>query len=227
MIKVDKHLLTCACADCLAMFPSDRFEPVWAAAEPDGPARRALGTIPLGAPNAPVEVVLFVDAAGRLATDWPGFPGTAGARVELTERGPGQAPMVTGTRDPILGALAPGIPLRRRVAARMNARSMVEHGLAPLDSADFVTCGVHGEALSALTCAHIAQASAPLEVVVVYSPDGDFPDIFCAPCLEDVARGALDLTVTVCSRCQQLNAYRHEVTATTWYGQRPDTASAR
>lgn len=217
MIKVHKHPLVCDCGDCASMFPPGRFEAVWVAPEPAGAARRAVGRVPIGHPRPALEVGLWV-ADGRLAADWPGFPGTVGAHVELAERAPGEAPLVVATRDPILSALAPPVPLRRALVDRFNARSMVDHGLAPEDSADFVACARHGHGIGALSCACIIEAAAPREAALVYGLDGDYPDLFCMSCLTLYAGGDVDVCRTVCSRCQQERAYFHHIAATTWYG---------
>jgi len=218
VIKLHKHLLVCDCAECREMFPHDRSDAVWAALDPGDGARRVLGRIPIGAASAPLEFVLWVTPDDRLATDWPGFPGTRGAAVTVDAAGPGQTPVITATRDPALGALVDAIPLRRALAERFNARCMIEYGLAPEDTADLVACPRHGSGIGALACRCVADAAEPLDVTVMYGLDGDYPDVFCASCLARFAGGEVDVCVTVCSRCQQLNLYRHRVVATSYYG---------
>ncbi len=222
MIKVHKHRLTCDCPACLDTFPPDRFEAVWNVPKPEVEgARPVRGPVPIGAARPAMLFGLWVDADQRLLHDWPGFAGTAGARVELQDR-PGAPAVVVGTRDPLLAALAEPVPLRRTFAERVGARCMVEFGVTRDDVADYLACDVHGEGLPALTCAHLADPAAPpAEAVVVYGLDGDFPDAFCPPCLERFAAGDVSVCQTVCSRCQQANVYRHRVTATTWYGAKP------
>lgn len=222
MIKVHKHRLTCGCDDCQAMFPAGRFEPAWATPEPTaegGAARRlerVIGRVPLGDPGATWTFVVWVDQDQRLVNDWPGFPGTAGARVEL-DRTSHDGPIITGTRDPALAALAAPVPLRRLAAERINARCMVEYGLAPREVGDLVACPEHGEGAAALACAHVIDGP-PSEAVVVYGLDGDYPDLFCPACLERYALGEVDVAKVVCSRCQQRHLYRHHLVARTWYG---------
>lgn len=217
MIKVHKHRLVCRCDDCSAMFAADRFEPTWTMAEPaTEPRERVLGKVPLGSAEATWTFVAWVDGDQRLCADWPGFPGTRGARVELAATGEGDR-VITGTRDPALMALAEPIPLRRLAAERVNARCMVEHGLAPPDVADFIECGRHGRGIAALACDHVVNDSR-VDAIVVYGVDGDYPDLFCEPCLQRYSRGEVQLANTVCSGCQQEHLYRHRLVTRTWYG---------
>jgi hypothetical protein len=207
------------------MFPPDRFEAAWTLPEPDpGHAKegrrfeRALGRVPLGDPKATWTFIVWVDEERRLAADWPGFPGTAGARVELAESREGW--VITRTPDPALAALADPIPLRRLAIERLNARCMVEYGLAPDAIADFIPCARHGFGIPALACAHVIDGPST-DATVVYGLDGDYPDLFCAPCLARYASGEVELALTVCSRCQQAHLYRHRLVARTWYGAAP------
>ncbi|PKN55938.1 MAG: hypothetical protein CVU56_18720 [Deltaproteobacteria bacterium HGW-Deltaproteobacteria-14] len=218
MIKLHKHLLVCDCEHCREMFPHDRHDAVWAAADPGGGARRAIGRVPIGADEAPLEFVLWVTADDRLAVDWPGFPGTRGAAVTLSGTAPDGAPVIVATRDPALGALSGEIPLRRALAERFTARCMEEYGLAPEGTADLVACERHGSGVAAMACRCVVESPEALDVTVLYGLDGDYPDVFCEACLARFARGEVDVCVTVCSRCQQLNIYRHRVIATSWYG---------
>ncbi len=215
MIKVDRHLIVCDCADCTAMFPPDRFEATWVYPQPSPEARRATGRLPIGHPKARPAAIVWVDADDRLATDWPGFPGTIGAKVELTGRGPGLA--VVGTSDPALAALADPVPLRRKAIERLNQRCMVEYGLAPDDTADFVACAIHGQGARALACTHVQTSVDPIDAVVLYDPDGDYPDCFCEPCLARYQAGDVTVAEPVCSRCQQRHLYRHRLVARSSY----------
>ncbi len=223
MKKVITHTLTCRCSDCVDMFPPDRYEAAWTLPRPEGAedrVRRALARIPLGHPLGIGAFVLWVDLDSRLATDFPGMPGTLGARVDVDWHHH-DGPLITGTKDPALAALAAPIPLRRTALERINARCMVDYGLAPDDVADFVPCEAHGHGVSALTCACLLDTPT-LDAVVVYGVDGDYPDLFCTACFERFTSGELDVARTVCSRCQQQNLYRHRITASTWYGAPPN-----
>jgi hypothetical protein len=223
VIKVNKHRLTCECEACLAMFPAKRFEAIWNLPDPEVPgAVFARAPIPIGVPKPALLFGVWCVAAEvagfhRLVVDWPGFPGTAGALVVLSDKDP---PAITATPDPLLGALHDDVPLRREVATRFNARCMVEFGVAEPDAADFVACETHGHGLAALACHHVVGQS-PMDVVVLYSVDGDFPDLLCEPCLARYAGGDLDATVTVCSRCQREHVHRHRVVARTHDGAVP------
>lgn len=219
MIKLEKHPLDCACEHCEAMFPSDRFEATWTAAEPAGHAhRRATANVPLGAARRGMGFVVWVDDHDRLASDWPGFPGTAGARVTVEPGEPGGSDRVVGSPDAILGALTAAVPLRRRFADRLNARCMVELGLAPEGTADFIACERHGRGLPALTCAHLEAEGRPQEAVVLYGVDGDFPDLMCVACTDRYAAGAVEVCVATCSVCQQERARHHRVVQRVTYG---------
>lgn len=221
MIKVSKHRLTCACEDCQTAFPPDRFEATWTVPAPDPTCERVIGRVPLGAPNASWGFVVWIDADQRLAHDWPGFPGTRGARVELDRPGRPKSDkvsrVITGTRDPALAALSDRVPLRRLTTERINARCMVEYGLADDDVADFIACERHGIGLPALACVHVLGAEA-IDATVVYGVDGDYPDLFCAACLARYAAGELAVAHTVCSHCQQAHLYRHRLVGHTHYG---------
>ncbi|MCA9514563.1 MAG: hypothetical protein KC635_06460 [Myxococcales bacterium] len=224
MIKVDKHPLTCACADCATMFPHDRYDAVWASPRPDGrdDLTRVVARVPIGAPNAPLAFVLWVDDDQRLVADWPGFPGSAGARVALGDPDHEGTRALTGTGDPVLSALSRAVPLRRRLAERFAARCAVEYGLAAADTADFAPCDRHGgTGIQCLTCEHLADSDAPLDAVILYSPDGDYPDILCVPCVARLAQRDLGSVRPACSRCQQASIYRHHVVSHTHYGARP------
>ena len=96
-------------------------------------------------------------------------------------------------------------------------------GLAPPETADFVPCDIHGEGLAALTCAHIVASEEPLEAVIVYSMDGDYPDLFCRACFDAFAGGNPDVAQPTCSRCQRREVMRHHITHATWYGAEPET----
>lgn len=220
MIKVSLHALTCRCPDCLDMFPPDRFEPTWVLPAPtDRKTRKVTGALPLGHPQASHAFSLWVDEDLRLATDWPGFPGTLGARVEVDWHAAG-GPRITGTRDPALAALAHPVPLRRKAIERLNARCMVDYGLAPPDTADHIACPRHGHGIPALACRCLAGPER-LDIVVLYGVDGDFPDALCEMCLARYLARDLSVVETVCSRCQQDNLYRHRIVSTTWYGAAP------
>jgi len=219
VIKLHKHLLVCDCEHCREMFPHDRHDAVWASPDPGDGAQRVIGRIPIGADNAPLEFVLWVDDDLRLAVDWPGFPGTRGAAVTLSDTVASDgARVIVGTRDPALGALTKDVPLRRALAERFTQRCMEEYGLAPEGTADSVPCDVHGRGVAAMACRHVVESPTPVDVTILYGLDGDYPDVFCQGCLAEFARGNVDVCQTVCSRCQQLNIYRHRVVATTWYG---------
>lgn len=220
MIKLEKHRLDCACEHCEAMFPSGRFEATWTAAEPEGTDhRRAVARVPLGVSRRGVSFFVWIDAHDRLATDWPGFVGTAGAAVTLAPSIPGEPDRVVGSSDPILRALTAEVPLRRRFADRLNARCMVELGLAPEDTADFIPCVRHGRGLPALTCVHLEHEGTPQDAVILYGVDGDFPDLLCVACTERYAAGDIEVCVPTCSLCQQERARHHRVVQTTTYGQ--------
>jgi hypothetical protein len=222
LIKLSKHALTCACLDCQTMFPPDRFDAVWSAAEPATDTetpRKVIGKIPIGAASATWAFTLFVDEQDRLLTDWPGFPGTAGAQVTLSTPHGAEPPMVIGTRDPVLAGLAANIPLRRETVERVNRRCLVEYGLTEADTSDaYVSCDIDGSGLAALTCAHVVAATDPIETALLYNVNGDYPDLFCLSCLERYAGGDVSVCVTVCSRCQQRYIYRHTLVERTWYG---------
>lgn len=218
MIKVQNHTLTCRCDDCAQMFPHDRFEPTWTLPQPSAASRRAIGALPLGHPQAGQAFAVWLDSEDRLEVDWPGFPGTAGAKVEVDWRA--HPPRILGTKDPALSALADPVPLRRKALERMNQRLMVDYGLASEDTADFVSCERHGHGIPALACEHVVSALNvdQLEVVVLYGVDGDYPDLLCEPCLERYLARDLSVVQTVCSRCQQEHLYRHRLVGSTWYG---------
>ena len=220
MIKVQKHRISCVCDDCQAMFPAGRFEPAWTMPEPARPGRRferVIGRVALGDAGASWTFVVYVDEDLRLADDWPGFPGTRGARVELGQGAVGSREIVA-TRDPALAALAVPIPLRRLAVERLNARCMVEFGLAEAEIADFIPCEQHGQGIPALACSHVIESAEAIEATVVYGVDGDYPDLFCEWCLYHYVRGDLGRANTVCSYCQQAHLYRHRLVARTWYG---------
>lgn len=219
MIKVDRHPVTCDCRHCQAMFARDRFEPTWVYPDPGRGARRATGVVPIGHPQARPVAALWVTPEGRLATDWPGFPGTRGAAVEVAWDAPG-GPIVTATRDPALAGLAAPVPLTHRAVERMNQRCMVDYQLAPPGAADFLACERHGETgVRALACAHVAHGADRVQAVVMYDPDGDFPDCLCTACFERYQQGDTSVVEPVCSRCQQVNLYRHELVGQGFYGQ--------
>ncbi|MFO0748819.1 MAG: hypothetical protein U1F43_24610 [Myxococcota bacterium] len=218
MIKVDRHLIVCDCPHCLTMFPPDRFEATWVYPAPTPESRRVTGRLPIGHARARPAAVLWVDGDGRLETDWPGMPGTRGARVEVTWDAPG-GPTVTATRDPALAALAEPVPLTRKAIERMNARCMVEYALAPADSADFVACARHGASgVRALACEHVIGSAVPIEAIVMYDPDGDYPDCLCVECYERYRGGDASVVHVVCSRCQQTNLVRHRLVGQGVYG---------
>jgi hypothetical protein len=219
VIKVIRHPLTCDCADCAAMFPHDRFEPTWTVPRPSADARRAEARLPLGHPRAGLAFVVWVDAEQRLLHDWPGFPGTRGARLEMQWYRPDSG-RATGSRDPALTALCDPIPLTRRLAERINQRCLVEYGLAPPEAADFVACDLHGHGIGALACRCVLEApeGAPVEAVVLYDTDGDYPDLICTGCLDRFMQRDMNGIVRVCSRCQQMHLMRHRLVARTWYG---------
>lgn len=200
------------------MFPGDRFEPSWTVPKPSEDACRVEARLPLGHPRASLAFVVWVDECGRLLHDWPGFPGTLGARVDVSWYRPGSG-RITGTRDPALLALADPVPLTRRFAEKVNARCMVDYGLAPESAADFVACERHGHGIGALTCPCVAEAGGvPRNVWVFYDPDGDYPDVVCEACADRFVAKDAAVTVRVCSRCQQEHLYRHRILGRTHYG---------
>jgi hypothetical protein len=204
------------------MFPRGRFEATWTFPPPTPEARRVGAAIPIGHPRAPLEVIVWVDAHDRLAADWPGFVGTVGAQVDVDWSAPG-GPRVTGTRDPVLGALADPVPLTRTFAERLNRRCMRAYGLLEselgADDGDEIACGRHGHGMRAFACKCVAiEDGAVRDVVVLYDVGGDFPDCLCMACLARYQAGDPSVVVPVCSRCQQHHIYRHRVVARTWYG---------
>ena len=206
------------------MFPADRFDAVWTPPKPDGEhVERVTGAIPIGAAGAPVRCVLWVDEHDRLLVDWPGLPGTAGASVTIKRPPSGGTGEVVDTTDPILRGFRKDVPLRRKLAERFSARCLVTFGLAPAETADFVPCDEHGEGLAALTCSHLAASDEPMEAVIVYGVDGDYPDLFCVPCFERFAGGDADVAQMTCSRCQRREATRHHIVHATSYGADPET----
>jgi len=220
------------------MFPADRFEPAWTMSEPrpsqgfvdaapiaGGPWERVLGRVPLGSRAATWTFVVYVDRERRLFEDWPGFPGTRGARVDLAADLGDDGRTITGTSDPALAALAEPVPLRRIAIERVNARCMVELGLAGAEIADYVACEQHGQGIAALACRHIIESAASIEATVVYDVDGAYPDLFCQACLPRYVRGDIGLAITVCSHCQQAHLYRHRLVERTWYGAEPALTS--
>lgn len=224
VIKLDKHLLTCRCDDCAAMFPSDQYDVIWSTPKPTLPAMKAIGRLPLGAPGASWPFTVWLTPDLRLVGDWPGFPGTDGARVEVAPpslHDPDAPAEIVGTHDPALAALAHPVPLRRRAVGRFNARCMVDYGLADDDVADYIPCDVHGHGLPALACRCVTDAAAPLDVAVLYDVDGDYPDAFCLACLERYTARDLSVCVTVCSRCQRAHLLRHRVVQSGCYGGAP------
>jgi|GEM_PF-1545525 len=219
MKKVLRHPLVCECEDCASMFPADHFEPTWTLPKPSEDARRAEARLPLGHPRASLAFVVWVDAKGHLLQDWPGFPGTKGALVEMQWYRPDSG-RVLGTRDPALAALSDPVPLTRVFASKVNSRCMVDFGLAPADSADFVTCDKHTGGISALACHCVigAKSTERLDVYVFYDPDGDYPDVVCAACVDRFVASDPSVVTTVCSRCQQTHLYRHRIVGRTHYG---------
>ena len=155
--------------------------------------------------------------------DWPGLPGTIGAKVDIERPPSGATGRVIDTPDPILRGFRSEVPLRRKLAERFNARCLVTFGLAPPQTADFVACPEHGEGIAALTCVHLAASTEPMEAVIVYSIDGDYPDLFCRACFDKFAAGQMDVARPTCSRCQRREATRHHITHATWYGATPET----
>ena len=206
----------------MEMFPSDRFEAVWTPPRPEGAhVERVTGAIPIGDPKATLSSVLWVDDEDRLLVDWPGLPGTIGARVTIERPPSGATGRIVDTTDPILRGFRSEVPLRRKLAERFNARCLVSFGLAPPETADFVPCEEHGEGLAALTCAHLSTSAEPLEVVIVYGVDGDYPDLFCRPCFDAFASGQMEVAQPTCSRCQRRESSRHHIALATWYGAQP------
>lgn len=224
MIKLETHPLTCRCESCQQMFPPDRFEAVWSPPRPEvAHAERVTGAIPIGDPRATLRATLWVDAQDRLLVDWPGLPGTAGAHVTVERPPSGATGHIVDTSDPVLRGFRSDVPLRRKVAERLNARCLVSFGLAAPATADFVGCDVHGEGLSALTCSHLAANPEPMEAVILYSVDGDYPDLFCRACFDAFAQGQSDVARPTCSRCQRREATRHHIGHATWYGAEPSS----
>ncbi|MGM0575092.1 MAG: hypothetical protein ACQEXJ_05110 [Myxococcota bacterium] len=221
MIKLSKHRLTCDCEHCRDTFPLKRFEPTWSVPGPptDG-ARAVRGHLPIGDPHPAMHFGLWMDDAECLLVDWPGLPGTAGARVRTRAKGPSEPPVIVDTDDPILRGFTSRIPLRRKLQERLNARCLVEFGLAQPDAADHIACEEHGQGVPALTCPHLMEPQ-PREVVVLYGLDGDFPDVLCQDCLQALAGGDTSVCLTTCSVCQRVRVLHHHVVATTYYGARP------
>lgn len=204
------------------MFPADRFEAVWTPPRPEGAhVERVTGAIPIGDPKATLNAVLWIDAQDRLLVDWPGLPGTAGAQVTVDRPQSGATGHVIDTTDPVLRGFRSDVPLRRKLAERFNARCLVSFGLASPETADFVPCEVHGDGLAALTCVHLPVSEEPMEAVILYSVDGDYPDLFCRACFDAFARGHSDVAQPTCSRCQRREATRHHISHATWYGAEP------
>ena len=197
------------------MFPPDRFEPTWIQPQPAADARKTTGAIPIGHPRAVVVASVWVSPSGRLAADWPGFPGTIGAHVELADRQ--DSLVIIATRDPALAALADPVPLRRAALERLNQRNMVEYGLAPESVADFVACPTHGRGLHALACRHVRSDAEPLQAIVLYDPDLAFPDLYCVDCYERFQRGDIAVAEPVCSYCQAGHLHRHRLVASAVY----------
>ena len=229
MIKVARHPIACDCADCQTLYPPDRFDVTWTLPDPgiEG-AVEARGDLPIGGRRASWACKLWVvdlqGERGRLATDWPGLPGTAGAAVTLSG---GRAPRIVDTIDPVLRGFTDRVPLRRRAVERLNARCMVDFGLAPADAADYIGCEHHGHGLPATTCPHLTEGEGE-DAVLLYGVDGDYPDLLCPACVAGLAatrgRGPDAPTLlTVCSRCLQGTVHRHRVVAATWYGAPPGT----
>lgn len=202
------------------MFPPDRFEAAWTLPRPSPEARRVEARLPLGHPEARQAFVVWVDGDSRLLHDWPGFPGTLGARLEVSWYRPDSG-RATGTRDVALAALAAPIPLTRRFAEALNARCMVLYGLAPEGSADLVACERHGEGIPARACRCAVAADERgerREVFVFYDVNGDYPDVVCAACAPRFTGGDVSMMTLRCSRCQQRLLLRHAVVGRTWYG---------
>ena len=222
MIKVDRHPLVCGCEECATLFPSDRFDASWPAPKPERPdIRPATAGLPIGSPTPAMRFKVWLDSEDRLACDWPGLPGTRGARVSLRASPPhSEAPAhITGSDDVLLAGFCEGAPLRRKLTTRFTARLMVEFGLAEPHIADYVPCDKHGSGISASTCVHLQEATERRDAVMLYGVDGDFPDLFCESCVEDLGKGNLDSVVTTCSHCLALLARHHRVVSTGWYGQ--------
>lgn len=202
----------------MTMFPHDRFDVTWPAARPEGEAYVASAGLPIGHTHASLRFEVWVDADGVLLTDWPGLPGTAGARLE-TRLGPGSANRrVVGTSDPILQGFAGDAPLRRRLAERFAARCSSELGLVGLAATDFVPCEAHGHGLPCVSCEHLLAAGGPVDGALLYDVDGDFPDFLCLACVERLTGGDVSVCVGLCSRCQRDNVRHNRVVAASWYG---------
>ena len=222
MIKVEKHPLTCACSDCLTLFPADRFDASWPAPRPAREGVRSVSAgIPIGSPSPALRFTLWLDEDDRLACDWPGLPGTIGARVNLRKAPPHSTldDHVTGSDDIILAGFCEGAPLRRKLTTRFNARLMVEFGLAHPSASDYVSCPHHTMGASSMTCSHLQNSDVRKDAVVLYGVDGDYPDLFCPACVDALNAGDLTHTTTTCSRCLSVLARHHRVVATAWYGQ--------
>ena len=222
LIKIERHPLTCTCADCETLFPADRFDASWPAPKPErDDIRPATAGIPIGSPNPALRFTLWLDEDDRLACDWPGLPGTIGAKVSV-RRAPKHSNMddhVTGSNDIILAGFCEGAPLRRKLVTRFNARLMVEFGLATPEASDYVPCTQHGLGASSMTCTHLEQTEVRRDAVMLYGVDGDFPDLFCEACVADLNEGVMEHIKTTCSRCLSVLAHRHRIVATGWYGQ--------
>ena len=222
MIKVERHPLTCACEDCKTLFPSDRFDASWPAPKPAREdIRPATAGLPIGASAPAMRFTLWLDESDRLACDWPGLPGTVGARLNVRKAPPGSTmdDHITGTEDIILAGFNDGAPLRRKLTGRLTARLMVEFGLAQPEASDYVPCAKHTMGAAASTCTHLQDATERRDAVLLYGVDGDFPDLFCEPCVERLSAGDLSQIVTTCSRCLVELARHHRLVNTAWYGQ--------
>ena len=222
MIKVARHPLVCACPACETLFPADRFEASWPAPKPEREGIREVSAgIPIGSSRPALRFTLWLDEEDRLACDWPGLPGTRGARVKVRKAAPNSTMQdhVTGSDDLILRGFCEGAPLRRKLTERFNGRLMVEFGLADASTSDYVPCPHHTLGVSAMTCTHLQEATGRRDAVLLYGVDGDFPDLFCQSCVDSLNAQNIDHLVTTCSHCLSALARHHRVVSTAWYGQ--------
>ena len=96
---------------------------------------------------------------------------------------------------------------------------MVEFGLAEPSASDYIHCPKHSLGASSMTCTHLQDAEVRQDAVMLYGVDGEFPDLICRACVDDMNAGSVDHIVPACSRCVSVLARHHRIVATAWYGQ--------